>query len=586
VSEDKEKTETEAESESETESKSATATGKAWWPLPQAIGRIDHGIGVGLGALYTIWLLATARSLGFPRDEGFYFHAASDYARWFDMLFSSSSQAFERANIDGIWQNNHEHPALMKSLFALSWQYFYNKWHWFSDASTAFRFPGMVMGGLALYVTYLFGARAFSRKAGALAAVLLGAMPAVFFNAHLACFDAPIMTMWLLSVYVYWRSLQAGGGWWAIAAGVVFGLTLETKHNAWILPAVFLPHAFFVCRKAIARDLRVGRLPLPTSVLAMAVIGPLVFYALWPWMWNDTFPRLQEYVSFHMNHVYYNIEYLHKNYFGPPSPRSYAPMLILATVPTTTLVLFGIGAFDRLRVLVRRVTQTVKEMRGAPHTRGEGDRAETDLLLFLAISAPLAVFVLLSKTPIFGGTKHWLPAYPFVAIFAGRGFERVGEHLLVLAKKIQTESQRLGAWAALGTLLALAPLVITSHSHPFGLSAYVPLVGGTAGGADMGLNRQFWGFTTQSLAPYLEKNPARTIFIHDTAWDSWNRMTAEKRVPNMQAVGSPSEAQVAIVHHELHMNEVDYQMWVAFGDQPDYVLTHDGVPIISAYRRK
>ncbi len=547
--------------------------------------RFDHATGAGIAFIYVAWLLATSRELGFPRDEGFYFHAASDYARWFEMLFSHPSQAFERSNIDGIWSNNHEHPALMKSLFALSWQYLHEKWHIFQDASTAFRFPGMVMGGIALWVTYLFGARAFSRRAGAVAAVLLGTMPAVFFNAHLACFDAPIMTMWLLSVYVYWRSLQEGGIGWAIAAGIVFGLTLETKHNAWILPAVFVPHAIFVCRKAIRREARVGRLPLPTSILSMAILGPITFWAMWPWMWNDTLPRVQEYLNFHMNHVYYNIEYLHKNYFGPPSPRSYAPVLILATVPATTLALFAVGAFDRLRALFQRVRARIQKKRDAP----KGDRAETDLLVFLALSAPLAVFVLLSKTPIFGGTKHWLPAYPFMALLAGRGFDVVGEKILAAVSRIRTDSQRMGAWAALFAIVALPPVIITRHSHPYGLASYMPLVGGNAGGADMGLNRQFWGYTTEQLAPYFEKHapPRATVFINDTAWDSWNRMVTERRIrPDLQAVGSPGEAQLGIVHHELHMSEVDYQEWVAFNsDAPDYVLTHDGVPIISVYKR-
>jgi hypothetical protein len=114
-------------------------------------------------------------------------------------------------------------------------------------------------------------------------------------------------------------------------------------------------------------------------------------------------------------------------------------------------------------------------------------------------------------------------------------------------------------------------------------------VGGTQGGADLGLNRQFWGFTTESLGPYFEKNAPKgaTVFIHDTAWDSWARLVDEKRVPpTLRAVGSPTEAQFSIVHHELHMAEVDYNIWVAYGKStPDFVLTHDGVPIISVYRR-
>ena len=35
------------------------------------------------------------------------------------------------------------------------------------------------------------------------------------------------------------------------------------------------------------------------------------------------------------------------------------------------------------------------------------------------------------------------------------------------------------------------------------------------------------------------------------------------------------------------MNEVDFQEWAAFDSpSPDWVLTHDGVPIVSVYRRK
>src|SRR4029078_2769947 len=100
---------------------------------------------------------------------------------------------------------------------------------------------------------------------------------------------------------------------------------------------------------------------VPASLIAMATIGPLVFFLLWPWLWNDTLPRLQEYVNFHVHHEYYNIEFLGVTYFGPPSPRSYMPVMIAATVPTITLVLFAIGVFDRGRILVARLVLTLRE---------------------------------------------------------------------------------------------------------------------------------------------------------------------------------------------------------------------------------
>ena len=431
-------------------------------------------------------------------------------------------------------------------------------------------------------------------------------MPRVFYNAHLACFDAAIMTIWAACVYVYWRAEQRGGLGWALLAGVMYGLTLETKLNAWTLPAVFLPHAFVLHFRRFARFSRAGTIPVPASLLAMATIGPVLFVALWPWLWNDTLPRIQEYVNFHLNHEYYNIEFLGVNYWSAPSPKAYAPVMIAATVPTVTLLLFFVGlgdrakiAFVRVRALVARVPaigarigagRGLAARVGAPGGPVPKDKYETDLLLFLGFVVPLSVFFL-PKTPIFGGTKHWFPAYPFLVIFAGRGFDLVCSAMeRALESRFGGDARkRLVARLALFASVTIGPLLVTIHSHPFGLSTYVPMVGGVAGGADLGLNRQFWGFTTQSLAPYFAANAPRgaSVFIHDTAWDSWARMLDERHIrPDLRGVGSPSEGDFSIVHHELHMNEQDYETWIAYGHvAPDYVLTHDGVPIVSVYRR-
>ncbi|MCL2778919.1 MAG: glycosyltransferase family 39 protein [Polyangiaceae bacterium] len=563
---------------------------------------VDTLVGLGLAGGYVTWLLATARSLGFSRDEGFYFTAARDYERWFVLLLDSPRKAMERSAIDAIWQNNHEHPSLMKSLFAISHWLFFNKWKVFADESTAFRLPGMLMMGLAIYVTYIFSARHFSRRAGLVSALALGLMPRVFYHAHLACFDVPIMAMWISCVYAYWRA-EGGGNrlgsthaargslGWAVLAGLVFGLALETKHNAWMLPAVFVPHAVFVLGvhgRAMVQSLaKTSRIVAPASLVSMAILGPLIFLLLWPWMWNDTIARLIEYVNFHIHHEYYNIEFLGRTYFGPPSPKAYMPVMILATVPTATIVLFLIGAVDRVRILVMRV------MRAASSLAGGRDRAETDVLILLALAVPLMPF-LLPHTPIFGGTKHWMPAYPFLAILAGRGFDIVWSQLdaCVLSRMPLHGNKARVARVSEVTAIALTfsgALAVTVHSHPFGLSTYVPFFGGTAGGADLGLNRQFWGFTTQSLDPYFQKNTKSgdTVYIMDTAWPSWARLVEEKRVPPwLRGVSSPAEATFSIVHHEQHMNEVDYNIWTEYrSSTPHTVLTHDGVPIITVYKK-
>jgi 4-amino-4-deoxy-L-arabinose transferase-like glycosyltransferase len=563
--------------------------------LPEKIGWRDHVIGAFLGSVYTGWLLATARVLGFARDEGFYFRAAMTYWRWYDVLFTRPKDAFNLSFVDSIWVENHEHPPLMKVLFAFSWQLFHEKWKVFSDASTSFRFPAMAMMGLAIWVTYLFGARAYSRRAGAIAAILLGLMPQVFYNAHLDCFDIPIVAMWVWCLYVYWRTQVEGGWLWAFGAAITFGLAMATKHNGWFIPFVVVPHAILSNGKDIGRSLKTGRLPV---LLVMGVIGPLVWYALWPWMWHDLEPRFREYSDFHLNHVYYNMEFLHQNYWSAPSPRLYMPVLIAATVPTITLVLFATGVVARGQVHYRRLLAGIAAVRARAGKKDEATEAaphdpETDLLLVLAIGVAVGPW-LLPHTPIFGGTKHWMPAYPFLCLFAGYGFDRTCAAMRRTLGELRAFRDRADLLTGTEVLLALSvivgPLAITSHSHPFGLSAYVPLVGGTAGGADLGLNRQFWGFTTQSLEPYFEAKAPRgaTVYFNDTAWDSWSRMLDEKRIrPDLRGVGSIGEADIAIVHIELHMMEVEYKEWVVFNtDTPDYVLTHDGVPIIDVFRRK
>jgi Dolichyl-phosphate-mannose-protein mannosyltransferase len=578
----------------------ATSIVARFSPLRRALG--DHAVGVTLAAAYVFWLLKTTRTLGFSRDESFYFDAATRYGQWFELLFNTPRAACTRASVDAYWAANHEHPSLMKALFALSNLFLFQRHKVFVDQSDAFRFPGMLMAGFGLWVVFLFGARTHSRLAGLAAAAALALMPRVFYHSHLACFDVPVMTMWALCIYVYYRAHEARNVWWALALGLVYGLTLETKHNSWMLPPLFLLHSALdgVMRTArTARDAHAHKKPrwytyVPWHLLAMATIGPAVFVGLWPWLWNEPEARFREYVSFHVNHDYYNIEFLHQNFWGPPSPKAYMPFMIVATVPVITLALFGVGTVQRLRALLSTLSQLASpallgklpqqlNLNTLTAEHAEPAKSALDLLWLMGLTVPLAPF-LLPATPIFGGTKHWFPAYPFLCLYAGVGFCTAQR---ILAAQLSPRHK----WVtpALGALFAAAPIAETIHSHPFGLSSYSPIVGGTRGAATIGLYRQFWGFTTQSLNAYLTQTskPGERIFIHDTTWAAFVQMQTEGRLPRgLVVVGDIRDADIAMVHHELHMIEVDSNIMTVFGHpDPDFVLAHDGVPIISVWRR-
>ena len=109
------------------------------WLTRRRAGLADTAIFAGLFVAYLVALLVTARTLGYARDEGFYFHAAGTYGRWLEILLASPAKAFQASTVDRYWQENHEHPSLMKSLFALSQRFFEGVL--FQERGTAYRFP-------------------------------------------------------------------------------------------------------------------------------------------------------------------------------------------------------------------------------------------------------------------------------------------------------------------------------------------------------------------------------------------------------------------------------------------------------------
>ncbi|WP_437910385.1 glycosyltransferase family 39 protein [Sorangium sp. So ce327] len=602
----------------------------------------DGLIALAFAAAYVALLLATAGDLGYARDEGFYFFAADRYGAWFQALLEAPRAALDPHRVDAAWSVNHEHPGLIKSLFALSNLVLHKRLGLFAMEGTSYRFPAMVLSGVGVALVYLWGTQARDRLAGASAAVLFAMLPRYFYQAHLACFDAPIVTVWALCAYAYWRSLRDGGALWPVLTGVAFGLALDTKHNSWFLPIVCVSHAVgmelrdrIVARVIAARaapaaaaaasPARPGGARRPLAALAaMATIGPLVFYALWPWIWRDTLPRLREYASFHLNHEYYNMEFLGRNYWTPPMPRAYAPVMTAATVPVVTLVLFvaGLCAAARERLLYPLACAAARLAPGGGRLALAAERAlaarlrppaddpgGTALLWFLAIAAVYGAW-LSPSTPIFGGTKHWMTAYPFIALFAGAAFSgavrraRVGLRALLLSRRARGPRARAGANTAraaalprgplvpalLGAAVVAAPIAETLHAHPWALSSYTPLVGGAPGAANLGLNRTFWGYTTGAVVAYLNEHvpPRGTVYIHDTAGPAWEMLLRDGRLrEDIRGVGAVAGADFALYHHEKHMLGQAYQAWVAFGTtSPDHIAGPDGVPVILVYRNR
>jgi hypothetical protein len=196
-------------------------------------------------------------------------------------------------------------------------------------------------------------------------------------------------------------------------------------------------------------------------------------------------------------------------------------------------------------------------------------------------------------TPIFGAEKHWLPSMPFLALLAGIGFACVLRLLREsLFSRLAPALFSLFA-AGLGLLIATPPLLDVVRSHPYGLSHYNALAGGPAGGADLGLNRQFWGYAVRGLMPTLNEvaRPGASIYFHDANWPLLQMsmkdgfLRRDLRDSGLEEPGVRA-SDLALVIHEKHFNKYEYWIWDAYlTTRPIAVLTHQGVPIVTLYRR-
>ena len=417
-------------------------------------------------ALATVtWLLAVEGGQGFGRDEAQYFRASERYWGWFEELglnlrAGHPGRSFSDASIDRYWNDNApDHPVVAKVLFGLSWRAFHRctctgparglhpipvrgrhiTLPLFARESTAFRFPAILFAALLVALVYRFCRRFVAWPAAAAGAVLMLAQPHYFFHAQIACFDAPITTMAFALGYAYWKSLRSAR--WGVLTGVIFGLALGTKHNAWLMP-IFLAGHYLWMRRGDLLGARFGfgrrRVPrVPLAFVSMVLLGPLLFFMHWPWLWRSPLQRARTYVNRHLQHEHYNFEYLGRNWNAPVTDpglkvlRATAPFVeTLFTVPVTTLALAVVGGV----VFLRRRRGERLEPDAEPELSPEGSAAaRPDWLrpgadvdrapgafLFVQIFGPMAV-IALPGTPIFGGVKHFLPAMPYVAV-SGRAW--------------------------------------------------------------------------------------------------------------------------------------------------------------------
>lgn len=548
--------------------------------------RVDHLIGLVMTASYLAFLMSTSLDVGVPRDESFYFYAGDRAGDWWLGLLDPEVASFSKAEIDKGFEYNHEHPVLMKSLFGLSHRVLHDELGLIEHHMTAWRFPSMLMAALALWLAHLLGVMIRSRAAGICAALCLAFMPRVFFHGHLACFDAPVTFMTLLIAFCYFKAARSRR--WAIAAGVALGLGLATKLNTFFVPFTLLGVAIvdgwtWKRRHGALRAPEGQRGPLTYYTwiaVSMVVLGAVVFFAHWPWLWYETVDRLNFYISFHARHVHYPVDYLGHLYFEPPFPVHFPFVFSALTIPVGILIAGLVGFAVAARSAVAQFEASPAAGDAQP------DRRSAEVFLLFSVAVPFLV-IAMPYTPIFGGTKHWMPAMPFFAVLGGIGIERVARGIWPAAQGAALHL-RMGALAAL--MLAPAAWATVTYGH-HGPAYYNALAGGPPGAAELGMPRNFWGYSTVTVVDDIdrltEKRPL--VFWHKaTKWaiDAYKRDGLLRQDVRYTGDWTAAYSDWAVYHDQREKLPEELDVWRAYGtDWPVAGYFLDGVQIMSVYQR-
>ncbi len=530
-------------------------------------------IALGLALAGATLVLCNQRHVGVVRDEGVYMYYGAQYQSWWGGLLTGQSGILGKESITRTFggpnatDGNREHPPLMKTLFGWSRRVFHDRLG-LTGVITASRIPSALLFGGLLAVLCLWVTRAWGLREGILAALFMLLQPRAVFHAGLATFDSAITVLWFATLYCYWRSLTSNR--WGVMLGLCFGCALATKHNAWLLPAVLGPHFLYWSFKT--RRFR------PQVPLAMAVIGPLVLFASWPWLWFDTFAHLRDWIVFHTKHVHYNYEYLGTNYYEPPFPWHIVFVTTLFVLPVVTLFAAGFAAGVNARAAWKNKAIDIEA--GAPL-----------FLMMLSLAVSMGVF-LLPGTPIFGAEKHFMTAFPTIAVLAALGLCAAARRAAAAWQRGSEQTWLLG----LAAPVVFAAAVETFDAQPYTLTHYNALAGGAPGGADLGMNRQFWGYAARGVLDYLNTlapppgEAPRPVYSQDAqpAWGYYREDGLLSR--SLPDAGrwdrGVRNSQIGIVIHERHFLRDDVSIWREYGTlQPSYVLTTDGVPIVSVYVR-
>ncbi|MBI1948272.1 MAG: glycosyltransferase family 39 protein [Deltaproteobacteria bacterium] len=528
--------------------------------------------------------LALLPAQGLTDDDDFYAPAATSYVRWLGEALTSPATALSTARIDAAFTPNHEHPPAAKVVMGLSQALLHDGLGLLGALDGARAGVSLLAALLAAVLVLLLWEPLGPLTALAAPALLLS-LPRFLFHSEVATLDVPVAcAVVVVTAAFFWAE---GSRRWALACGLLFGLALLVKVNA---PFAALPCALW----ALAgrwRGVRIGKdgvslPPVPRALVAMALFGPLLFVALWPWLWHDTFARLGAYLAFHLRHYPILLFYDGEIWEQPFAPW-HAPLVLgLGVLPAPVLVLGLLGAGRAGRALWRLVRAA--DERGVVPSVSAADRLRALVVLQAVFAIGIVAFL---DVPKYGGEKLFLPFFPLWCALAADGLALVADAAKALLPRALAP-----VLAATLLLAAVVPGALGSAKHlgGYALSYYGELVGGLRGAVARGYERSYYDVADKELARLLDQLGSGTVARgrrvhvepnHKEYVRTFRWLEKDGVVGHIELVSDRARADVLVLTHERRWQrypalKAELERLTPIGER-----RIDGVPLWTVYRR-
>ncbi|WP_242394237.1 glycosyltransferase family 39 protein [Anaeromyxobacter oryzisoli] len=452
----------------------------------------------------------------------------------------------------------------------------------------AVRLPALLAGALLAALLALLGHDLAGPAGALLAPALCLLVPRELVLSATATADGLSAALGLGAIWAYrlaGRTRRRLGA--SVAAGLLLGLAVAARLDAWIILPVVAVHALL--ERALRRgsterstdapdgpggedgsdDPRAAALEarlhgVPLAVAAMALVAPLVLAAIWP---SLLVPPLRTFAAAVPSGA--GLPYLGAPLAPPRPPPGYPLLLTALSVPLGILLAEAGG-------LVHAVARLWRARRPGPPALDAGD----ELLLLAGAIAPLAA-AQTGIAPLLGGVRAWALAFPFLALLGARA---------ILAAARTAWPARARPLAAALALLVLYPAArAVARGWPALGGTWNELAGGAPGAASFGLQRQERGEAAHAILPELEARArpgARVVWL-GVAPEAVAVYAADGALrPDLSTVADPADADLAVAVLDGGSRDAEYRTWAAFRtSRPVSGVFVDEVPLVLVYAR-